>query len=327
MQHIVLTADGDNLTGSDGVVERFARKAVVAGVGTPPPDAGALGAIRTVATSWIGRAETVAMIRNALDAPAIGIWTADNRDADLILRTVGGRGSGAAIGRRRADLAGPVVCYDLPRPEELRELCDGRDVVLLVAPGSERYVARVATDRRPWLLNSVELAQRSRDAIVRQEIVAAIGDSGDPGALYALGPLFEEHDPQLVAAGLYKLWRESTAQAAPPGAAPARPARPAAGFDLGTVDPGPPAKIWIGAGKKDDATVGDFVAVLIREAGMNRSQIGRIELRDTFALVEVPAADAQKIVERLVGVTIRKRKVSARVDRGRGGGSGGGTRR
>jgi ATP-dependent RNA helicase DeaD len=79
------------------------------------------------------------------------------------------------------------------------------------------------------------------------------------------------------------------------------------------------AKLWIGAGKKDEATVGDFVAVLIKEAGMDRSRIGRIELRDTFALVEVPAEDAEGIAQRLVGLTIRKRKLSARVDRGRGG--------
>jgi ATP-dependent RNA helicase DeaD len=84
------------------------------------------------------------------------------------------------------------------------------------------------------------------------------------------------------------------------------------------------AKLWIGAGKKDDATVGDFVAVLIKEAGMERARIGRIELRDTFALVEVPAEDAEGIAQRLVGMTIRKRKLSARVDRGKGGGRDGG---
>ena len=66
--------------------------------------------------------------------------------------------------------------------------------------------------------------------------------------------------------------------------------------------------------------MGDFVAVLIKEAGMERARIGRIELRDTFALVEVPAEDAEGIAQRLVGLTIRKRKLSARVDRGKGGG-------
>jgi len=78
------------------------------------------------------------------------------------------------------------------------------------------------------------------------------------------------------------------------------------------------AKLWIGAGKKDDATVADFVAVLVREVGLERSKIGRIELRDTFALVEVPAAEAEAIALRLGGITIRKRKLTARVDGGRG---------
>jgi ATP-dependent RNA helicase DeaD len=81
--------------------------------------------------------------------------------------------------------------------------------------------------------------------------------------------------------------------------------------------------LWIGAGKRDEATVGDFVAVLVKEAGMDRSQIGRIELRDTFALVEVPADQAEEIAQRLAGVTIRKRRLMAKVDRGRGKDAGG----
>ena len=75
--------------------------------------------------------------------------------------------------------------------------------------------------------------------------------------------------------------------------------------------------MWIGAGKRDEATVADFVAVLVREVGVERSRIGRIELRDTFALVEVPAEEAEAIALRLGGITIRKRKLTARVDRGR----------
>jgi hypothetical protein len=92
------------------------------------------------------------------------------------------------------------------------------------------------------------------------------------------------------------------------------------------------AKLWVGAGKKDEATVGDLVAVLVKEVGLDRTLIGRVELRDTFAIVEVPAADAERIAEKLTGLTIRRRRLTARVDRGpterpagppRGGSSGG----
>lgn len=76
------------------------------------------------------------------------------------------------------------------------------------------------------------------------------------------------------------------------------------------------AKLWVGAGKKDDATPGDLVAVLVKEAGLDRTLIGRIELRDTFALVEVPASEADRLAAALTGLTIRRRRLVARVDRG-----------
>ena len=90
-------------------------------------------------------------------------------------------------------------------------------------------------------------------------------------------------------------------------------------------------RVWIGVGKKDEATVGDIVAVLAREVGLDRSLIGRVDLRDAFTLVEVPQSEAERVALKLVGLTVRKRKLSARVDRGpsaptggaRGGGGGG----
>jgi ATP-dependent RNA helicase DeaD len=93
------------------------------------------------------------------------------------------------------------------------------------------------------------------------------------------------------------------------------------------------SKIWVGAGKKDDATPADLVAVLIKEVGLQRPEIGRIELRDTFSLVEVPSEKADLVAKALTGLTVRRRRLTARVDRGmpeRGGdrpprgGSGGG---
>ena len=49
---------------------------------------------------------------------------------------------------------------------------------------------------------------------------------------------------------------------------------------------------------------------------MPRESIGRIELRDGFSLIEVPAGDAERIARALSGATIRKKRLVARVDRG-----------
>jgi ATP-dependent RNA helicase DeaD len=69
-------------------------------------------------------------------------------------------------------------------------------------------------------------------------------------------------------------------------------------------------------GRRDEATTGDLVAVLIKEVGLAREAIGRIELRETFSLVEVPAGDAERVARALTGLTVRRRKLVARVDRG-----------
>jgi ATP-dependent RNA helicase DeaD len=76
------------------------------------------------------------------------------------------------------------------------------------------------------------------------------------------------------------------------------------------------ARVYVGVGKKDGATVNDLVAVLTKEVRIERGKIGRVELRDAFSLVEVPAQDAERVASALNGTTIRRRRVTARVDRG-----------
>jgi ATP-dependent RNA helicase DeaD len=76
------------------------------------------------------------------------------------------------------------------------------------------------------------------------------------------------------------------------------------------------AKIYVGVGKKDGATVNDLVAVLTKEVRVERGKIGRVELRDSYALVELPAPEAEGIARALTGSTIRRKRVTARVDRG-----------
>ena len=60
----------------------------------------------------------------------------------------------------------------------------------------------------------------------------------------------------------------------------------------------------------------DLVAVLTKEVRVERGKIGRVELRDAYALVELPAGEAEQIARALTGSTIRRKRVTARVDRG-----------
>jgi ATP-dependent RNA helicase DeaD len=69
-------------------------------------------------------------------------------------------------------------------------------------------------------------------------------------------------------------------------------------------------------GTKDRASAKDLVGALIKEVGLQKGQIGKIDVRETFSLIEVSSDAADQAVQRLTGVTIRGRRVSARPDRG-----------
>ena len=180
-------------------------------------------------------------------------------------------------------------------------------MVLLTPPGTEQFVSRIAASAAPVRLpGQVDVAMR--EAGKRRALIAArLADGAPEQALLTLAPLFERHDPSAVAAALYELWLErGTAGAAPtPGAAATAPAAEAS-----------TGKIWVGIGKSDGATAADFVGTMTKELRIDRASIGRIELKDSFSLIEVPAAEVERIAGALNGITIRRKRLVARADRG-----------
>ncbi|MCW5636133.1 MAG: DbpA RNA binding domain-containing protein, partial [Rubrivivax sp.] len=59
------------------------------------------------------------------------------------------------------------------------------------------------------------------------------------------------------------------------------------------------------------------VGAIANEAQVNARGIGDIEIADAFSLVELPEADADRVVAALRGATLRGRKVTVRRDDGR----------
>ena len=74
-------------------------------------------------------------------------------------------------------------------------------------------------------------------------------------------------------------------------------------------------KVHVNVGKKDRAGAKDIVGALIREAGLSKDDIGRIDVRETHSVVEVAGSAAERAVARLSGMMIRGRRVNARIDR------------
>lgn len=301
-QRIVVGSDPERLA---HLAERNARKALLINLlsVSEPSDQ----PVRVAAVAWDRRAEATAQILELLDPPHAVVWVASRAALPDIRRAVPELGGAVEVRTGDAPPAPVIIAYDLPTPARLQQLRAGGDVVLLATPGSELYLPRLASVRRALRLPG--FAERVRDAgdQRRREIARRI-DGGDleRGAL-VLAPLLERYDAVQVASALYELWQGAQAAAQPAAGAGAEPV---------SSPQGDKARIWMGVGSRDDVTPGDIVAALVKEAGVDGSRIGKIEIRENFSLVEVPAPEAEEIAERASQLTIRRRRVSARLDRG-----------
>jgi hypothetical protein len=293
-QRVVLTSAPERAA---DLVERYARRALTLGGAA---DGAPVGPVRTVTVPWSRRVAALGDLIELLDPASLVIWTADRGQHDAIASAVALDERHTRVVAGDAPPAAIVIAFDLPDPARLRQLAGAGELVLLVPPGAEGYVERVAAPRRPLRLPGALEAAITAAAARRAAIVRMLETGSPDRALLTLAPLFERHDPAAVAAALYELWT-GVAGATAPAALPDIPAT---------------ARVYVGVGKKDGATVNDLVAVLTKDVRVERGKIGRVELRDAFALVEVPAQDAERIAAALSGTTIRRRRVTARVDRG-----------
>jgi ATP-dependent RNA helicase DeaD len=288
--------------------ERWARRALTLGTlplaapgdDTPPPPTHPLGPVRTVQVSWQRRAAALGELVDLLDPQSLVVWTADRSQEASIVRALPLSDPAIRTTTGDAPAAQYVVAFDLPGRDRLQQLLSAGEVILLVPPGTDGYVRRVAASPRPLrlpgIMEQVATAGAARRATIQRQLEAARPEH----ALAVLAPLFERHDPAAVAAALYDLWLQGAGGQAP-SALPDVPAT---------------TRIFVGVGKRDGATPADIVAVLTKELKVDRSKIGRIELRDAFSLVELPAMDAERIAQAMNGAQIRRKRVTVRVDRG-----------
>ena len=311
VQRIIYTTEQDRVA---TLVERHARRAHTVGPvpgEMPAPEAGEAptpgpsGMIRLVSCPWTQRDQALKEAIELLDPASSAAWTL-SQDPDFAPDLP----PGVALAHRRIPGEDLVVAYDLPTAAQLVQLAGAGEVVVLVPPTAQAWIRRVLPQARYLRLpGASDLAGKMTQAR-RQQIAEAIEARSAEGGLLALAPLLERHDAAIVAAILYDLWLEKPAPAAVAAAPSVAPSLPPDVLSSAT------ARVWVGVGKKDGATANDFVGVLTKELRYDRAKIGKIEVRELYSLVEVPASEAESLANRLTGVTIRRRRVTARIDRG-----------
>jgi DbpA RNA binding domain len=295
-QRIFLTADPATVA---PLIERHAWRALTIGLA---PALAPLGPVVTVEVPWARRVANIPALVERLGADSVAVWTVDQSHHAELNRILTGLGAPSSVTTRKPDPVSHVIAFDPPSPAMLGKLLDAGAVTVLVPPGTERWIERIANPRKPLVwsgtLDAIDAELARRRTVIERATREGPLDEG----LLALGPVFDQFDPAAVAAALYQLWT--------------RLPRPALAKQIeASTAAAPRTRLWVGAGKKDDLAVGDLVGILINELRMDRSAIGKIEMRDTFSLVEVPAPEAERIAQALSGRTLRRRRLVARVDR------------
>jgi len=224
------------------------------------------------------------------------------------------------------------------------------DAITLVTPRDYRalrlieqmFRVRVTRKRLPSL---ADVATRRREAA--KAAVASTISAGDlDGYLTIAGELGDEHDPIEVAAAALRLWdqarvagsggeattlvgalKAAEAEAAaerarverpgPEGAArraDRRAAREAAAEFAadGQAPEAGMARLFVAAGRADGLRPQDLVGAIANEAGLPGRAVGAIDIYGRFSFVEVPEAQAQRVVEALSRTTIRGQRVAVR---------------
>lgn len=270
--------------------------------------------MRYVTVSAEGRPRTLRRLLDVTDPERCAIYVRSEElreDVRTTVRALGYADDGPVVMTDGEPVEGALlVLYQLPPSREaLRTVAAGAaDVIALAQPRQLGALRALSSGGRlqPVQLPGAGAAARSREERMREEMRALLADGAPARELLALEPLLEEFDGvELAAAALALLERERSA-----ARGSVQPAVDAAGA-AGTV------RVFISAGARDNIAARDLVGAIAGEAGIPGSRIGKIEIRDTHSLVELPADAAEEASRRLTGTVLRGRRLQARVDAAR----------
>jgi ATP-dependent RNA helicase DeaD len=326
-------------------VERYLRRPRrVGGAPAAPDETQAPVAVHYVSVAPIARPAALRRLLDELDPPSAVVVTGspeserEVRDSLRSLGYVGDEGPVRVTSDDVTEHAALVVLYDLPATRAELERAVGAapvQTVALVQPRQIGHLRAVAGARVTALtLPEPAVRARGREERLRAELRALLANGAPAREVLALEPLLDEFDGIEIAAAALRLAERERDRArsaltgahtgfTPKAAKPAAPARPEP--EVGTGQQW--RRVFMSVGHMDGVTPGDLVGAITGEAAITSDRLGRIELRDTHALVEVAADDADRVIERMNGVSVRGRRVVARVDQDRPPRDGGAGRR
>ena len=315
------------------LVERYARRARQVGVAETEvpqlPENYELPIIRHVTVAASARTSALRRLLDDLDPPSVIIVARDPgaaADAARTIRTLGYRADDKTIRVTQGDFkdaAHTVIFFQPPvSPAELQRIAQAKpvEIVVLAQPGELAWLRELASGRlSPLTLHGPERRAHDREEAVRQELRTVLAQGVPAREIISLEPLLEEFDAaELAASALHLLERERAQRrkAEANQVAVAR-ARPADG-DRPRTSPGASGgmtRLFMTVGTRDGVKTGDLMGMIAGEGGIPGDHVGKIDLRESHALVEVAEADAASVIARVNGAMVRGRRVVVRGER------------
>lgn len=263
--------------------------------------------------------ERAAEVAELLSVRGFAVGSAADAEVDVAV---------AAADTTRAELleeadegVGQTISFDVPADVATLLARHGGDddAVIMVQPRElphVRELGRAANLRVRPLPLPVEPGASAADlAAFRDQLRQAVQTEDLTAQMLVLAPLFDELGAAEVAAACAALLRRRpAAPSTAPREAPAR-AAPAAEAAGTAPAPKPWARLFVSIGSRDDIRPGDLVGALAGESDIKGNQIGKIEIRDSFSVVEVQADVADRVIRAVNGTTIKGRSVRVDYDR------------
>jgi ATP-dependent RNA helicase DeaD len=217
-------------------------------------------------------------------------------DADAVIAVTG---AGNDVVRIAADVPFDAAALSrLDMPDGL-VLAEARELPHLQRIAAQAGIELVALAARP---------ARGSVAGYREQVRKAVREQDLDAQLALLDPLFDEFSAAEIAAALSALLRART-ESSLTAADTAMPAEQAAER--------PPAfvRLFMGIGTRDNVRPGELVGAITGEASISGDQVGKIDIRDTFSVVEVASDVADRVIRALNGTTMRGRSLRVDYDR------------
>ena len=264
---------------------------------TPKPT---LGRIRYTVVRQNERVRTVAAMVREREGE-VHVYCHSRGTADSLSQELAIRGIAAHVHAYSDGTNGTGgIGYDVPFDAETLTTHIGDGGALLVEPRQMSHLRKLSAESQLAVVPiPPESPYSSEVAEFRSQLRRAMREEDIDAQMVLIAPLLDEYSAIELAAAASALLRKKipTPEKGAKGGAPTF------------------TKVFLSVGERDAISAREVVGAITGESGITGSQIGRVDVRESFTIVEVDTDAAERVIRSLNGTSLRGRSVRVDYDR------------